>query len=161
MQATQHKGATGMDSNESKPDFYSGLPWVYVPPEQVRAHPKGRLNLILWLIATYFIGIGLLKFYLSLQQGHGIGIGIANGIWPLLTGIGLAIRAPYAVLMACVSAGLTVYALLRGIGQEGTVTILLETIANVAILFYLIDGDRPNFVYRHRYRKYSVEDAKD
>ena len=33
---------------------------------------------------------------------------------------------------------------------------LIADIANVGILFYLIDGDRPNLIYRHRYRKYSA-----
>ena len=150
-----------MNDYETKPDFYSGVPWVYVPPEQARAHPKGKLNLILALIAGYFIAIGVLKFGLALSYGTGLPTAILNGIWPLLTGIGLAMRVPWSILMACVSAGLTVYALLRGFGEAGSLVILLETIANVGILFYLIDGDRPNFVYRHRYRKYSVEAGQD
>lgn len=149
-----------MSDNESKPDFYSGIPWVNVPPHQARAHPKGRLNLVLWLISGYFVAIGLLNIYLTSRAGFGFGAALSTGIWPLLTGIGLALRVPYAVLMASISAGLTVYALIRGIGDQDSVIVLLETIANVGILLYLADGDRPNFVYRHRYRKYSVEDTK-
>ncbi|MCF2872105.1 hypothetical protein L0664_13600 [Octadecabacter sp. G9-8] len=143
-------------------DFYSGLPWVNVPPEQARAHPKGKLNLILWLIAAYFVAIGALKFGLVLSYGAGIGVAILNGIWPVLTGIGLALRVPWAIIMAMISAGLTVYALVRGLGGDGTLITLFEVIANVGILFYLLDGDRPNLIYRHRYRKYSAdEDAGD
>ena len=149
-----------MSNNETKPDFYSGIPWVYVPPEQARAHPKGKLNLILWMIAAYFVAIGLLKFALAFSYGASVSVAFLNGIWPLLTGVGLALRVPWSILMACVAAGLTVYALLRGIGGDGSVVILLESVANAGILFYLIDGDRPNFIYRHRYRKYSVEAGK-
>ena len=146
-----------MSNNETKPDFYSGIPWVYVAAGQARAHPGGKLNLILWIIAVYFIAIGVVKFGVMISIGAGVGMTVLNGIWPFLTGLGLALRIPWAVLMACVSAGLTVYALLRGIGEDGSIVILLETVANTGILFYLIDGDRPNFIYRHRYRKYSVE----
>lgn len=148
-----------MNNNETKPDFYSRIPWVYVPPDQARAHPKGKLNLILWLIVGYFIAVGLLRFYLTLQAGFTPLEALLNGIWPVLTGLGLAIRMPYAILMASVATGLTVYALLRGVGVDGTGIVLLETVANVGILFYLVDGDRPNFIYRHRYRKYSVIDG--
>ena len=44
-------------------------------------------------------------------------------------------------------------------GAERSVIYLFETIANVGILFYLIDGDRPNLIYRHRYRQYSAKET--
>lgn len=146
-----------MKDNETKPDFYSGIPWVYVDPEQARAHPKGKLNLILWVIVAYFLAIGLINMGLALSFGASVLVALLTGIWPLLTGLGLALRVPWSVLMASVSAGLTVYALVRGVDAGAPLLILFEIVANAAILFYLIDGDRPNFIYRHRYRKYSVE----
>ncbi|MBU2993825.1 hypothetical protein Q4555_11680 [Octadecabacter sp. 1_MG-2023] len=145
-----------MASNESKPDFYSGIPWVYVPPEQARAHPKGQLNWIMWLISLYFIGIGLFKIYWIITSGYGIGTAFLNGTWPVLTGVGLMLRFPYAVMMAVITAGFSAFTLLRGIGDTGTVLILMQALIAFGILFYLIDGDRPNFIYRHRYRKYSA-----
>lgn len=138
-------------------DFYSGIPWVNVTPQQAHSHPKGRLNLLLWAIAGYFIAIGVLKFGLALNYGAGFGIAALNGVWPMLTGLGLALRVPWAVIMAMISAALTVYALVRGLGGDGSIIVLLETLINVGILFYLVDGDRPNLIYRHRYRKYSVD----
>ena len=150
-----------MNNNESKPDFYSGIPWVYVSPEQARGHPKGQLNLILWLIVAYFVVIGFVKMGFMLAFGAGVLAAFLSGIWPLLTGLGLAMRVPWSIFMASVSAGLTVYALLRGFGSDGSFVIMLETVANAGILFYLIDGDRPNFIYRHRYRKYSAERGQD
>ena len=143
-------------------DFYSGIPWVNVAPQQARAHPKGKLNLVLWAIVAYFIGIGSLKFGLALSYGAGFGIALLNGIWPFLTGIGLALRVPWAIIMATIAALLTIYALVRSLGGDGSLVILLQTLANVGILFYLVDGDRPNLIYRHRYRQYSADkDAQD
>lgn len=143
-----------MSKTPKRPDFYSGIPWVDVSPEQVRAHPKGQLNAVLWLIVAYFIGIAILKFTLSLEFGPGVAI--LNSVWPLLAGAGLALRVPWSIVMACVSAGLTIWALFRSLDGGADVVILIETLINVGILFYLIDGDRPNLIYRHRYRKYSV-----
>ena len=145
-----------MTGKPKRGDFYSGVPWENVTASQAHAHPLGKLGLILWAIVTYFIGIAVLKFWLTLDFGAGFGTAFLNGIWPLLVGIGLALRVPWAVIMAMISAALTVYALVRGLGGDGSLITLFETIANVGILFYLIDGDRPNLIYRHRYSKYSA-----
>lgn len=146
-------------SDESKRgDFYSGIPWVYVAPDQARAHPKGQLGPVLWAIVAYFIAIAILKTVLTLNYGLGYGVAAFNGGWPLIVGLGLAFRIPWAIILSAVSAGLTVYALVRGLGGDGSLFTLFELIANVGILFYLIDADRPNLIYRHRYRKYSVID---
>ena len=108
-------------------------------------------------IGFRFIFIGLLKFGIVIWYGFGVFIALLNAIWPLLTGLGLAFRVPWSLVMASMSAGLTIYALIRGLGGDGDLLVLFESIANVGILFYLLEGDRPNFIYRHRYRKYSVE----
>jgi len=146
--------------NQSR-DLYSGIPWVDVTPEQARAHPLGKPGLLIWAIAVYFLFIAGLKFYLSMSYDTGIGVALLNAIWPFLAAIGLLLRVPWSVFMAIVSAALTVYALMRGMGSDGSLIYLAETLANVGILFYLIDGDRPNLIYRHRYRKYSVEESHD
>ncbi len=150
-----------MSKNNERMEFYSGIPWVNITPEQARDHPKGQLNWILWLIVAYFIGIAALKFVWILNLGGGLGLATLNSIWPFLAGLGLAFRVPWSIVMAMISAGLTVYALVRGLGNDGTLVTLLETLANVGILFYLMDGDRPNLIYRHRFRKYSVEGGRD
>lgn len=153
-----------MSKTPEKPkrgDFYSGLPWINITAEQARGHPQGQLGAVLWLIAIYFTFIGVLKFVLVLSFGAGIGTALLNGIWPVLTGLGLAFRVPWAVIMAAVSAGLTVYALVRGLGGDGSVVTLFETLINVGILIYLVEGDRPNLIYRHRFRKYSADRDAD
>lgn len=150
-----------MSDNNGKGDFYSGIPWVYVTREQAWAHPKGRLNGVLWAIGLLFVGIGLAKAWFILSSGGGIGLALFNAVWPVLTGIGLLMRVPWSIYLAVVSAGLTIYTLVRGFGDSQSVYYMLETVAYVGILFYLIDGDRPNLIYRHRYRKYSAVRGDD
>ncbi|MDE0968616.1 MAG: hypothetical protein OSA51_04335 [Octadecabacter sp.] len=150
-----------MADKKKRGDYYSGIPWVFVTPEQARAHPKGVLGFWLWVIVVYFIATAFLKFYLSLNYNEGLTIAILNSVWPLFVGFGLAIRAPWAVIMAAISAALTVFALVRGLGGNGSLITLFETLMNVGILFYLVDSDRPNLIYRHRYRKYSIKDSYD
>jgi len=147
-----------MFDKPNRRDFYSGIPWVHVTAQEAHAHPLGRLGPIEWAISIYFIAIAVLKSWLALDYGLGFGGAFLNGIWPLLVGLGLVLRVPWAVIMAMISAALTAYALVRGLGGGGDLIALFEMIASVGILFYLIDADRPNLIYRHRYRKYSVED---
>lgn len=148
-------------SESKRGDYYSGIPWVYVDPDQARAHPMGKLGLAMWLIVAYFIAVAIMKVYLSFSYGAGAGVAFLNAIWPFLAGVGLALRVPWSIVMAMISAGLTIYALLQGVEGPNPLLSLGQTIANVGILFYLIDGDRPNLIYRHRYRKYSVERGED
>lgn len=149
-----------MSQNQSKPDFYSGIPWVYVTGEQARSLQKGRLNLTLWVIVGYFIAVAALGFWLVLTFDAGLGTALLYGVLPLLTGLGLAFRMPWSIVLAMIVTGLSAYALIRGLGGN-SILALVQTIANIGILFYLVDGDRPNLIYRHRYRKYSVQDDTD
>ncbi len=136
-------------------DAYSGLTWVYVTPEEVRGHPKGRLNLVLWAIVAFLVGSGLLKLVVFLGAGAPVGIALVSGLVPLLTGLGLALRLPYALVAAIVTAGVTLYTTIGAMGSDQSVWFLLDSLVAVGIIFYLLDADRPNFIYRHRYRKYS------
>ena len=167
-----------MSKRQQRQDHYSGIPWVHVSPEEVRNHPKGQLTALLWAIGLYFIVTALLKMGLYRSEGAGFGWALFLGLWPLLTGIGLLIRAPWALILAVISAGLSAYTLIRGMdvlsqvaatgsvyfeGDRFLIAPLVELLISVGILFHLMDGDRPNFIYRHRYRKYSVlnEDNND
>ncbi len=148
-----------------RPEFYSGIPWVQVTPQQARGLPQGKLNTALYVIGLYFIGIGLFKFGVVLSVGAGFGTAVLNGVWPVLTGIGLLMRVPWSIIMAMVSATLTVWFLIRGtqvgVADGNSLIPMIETLINVGILFYLVEGERPNLIYRHRYRKYSVEQGDD
>ncbi len=145
-----------MTDRYEKQDHYTGIPWVSVTPQEVRGHPKGQLTPLLWLIGLFFIGSALLKIWLLAQGGLGLGGAVLSGLFPLLTGIGLLMRAPWALILAVLSAGFSLFGLVRGFGTDTSLIYLGETIIMAGILFYLMDGDRPNFIYRHRYRKYSV-----
>ncbi len=145
-----------MTDQQDRPDAYSGIPWVHVPREKVLAHPKGRLSPALWAIAGFFVLSALFKMGFLVVNGAGILAALALGLWPLLTGIGLMLRVPWALVMAVISAGVSLFVLVRGLGQEASWVLLAEMLINAGIVFYLMDGDRPNFIYRHRYRKYSA-----
>jgi len=151
-----------MARRKFRPDFYSGVPWVYVTPEQARSLPQGKLNLTLYLISLYFVVIGLVKFYLVLSIGAGFLSALLNGLWPLLTGLGLLCRVPWSIIMAVGAGTLTGWFLVRGAisvdAGQAELFVLFDVIINVGIVFYLVDADRPNLIYRHRFRKYSYQD---
>lgn len=136
-------------------DAYSGLNWVYVDPGQVRAHPKGRLNAILWAIVLFLVGSGLLKLVVFVNAGASLSIALLSGLLPVLTGLGLALRVPFALVIAIIMAGITLYSTVGAMGSDQSIWFLFDSLVAVGIIFYLLDGDRPNFIYRHRFRKYS------
>lgn len=136
-------------------DAYSGLTWVYVSPEEVRGHPKGRLNPVLWAIVAFLVGSGLLKLVVFLGAGVSPGMALISGLLPFLTGLGLAFRLPFALVAAIVMAGVTLYTTVGAMGGGQSGWFLLDSLVAAGIIFYLLDADRPNFIYRHRYRKYS------
>ncbi len=145
-----------MSDKNQRGDFYSGIPWVYVTRAQAWAHPKGQLGVVLWGIGAFFIAVAIFKVYVIMNSGGDWWVAALTGALPLLTGVGILLRVPWAIYLAVVSAGLTVYGLIRGFGQETSVFYMAETVAYIGIVFYLIDGDRPNLIYRYRYRKYSA-----
>ena len=150
----------GIDPNgpDQKSDYYSGIPWVYVDPAQARAHPKGQLTWVLTAIGGYLVLTGLWKAWVFADAGYAWGVVILGGILPLLAGAGLLLRMPWAIVVTIVMAGFTLYAFVRNLRADPDLFLLVDALIAVGIIFYLIEGDRPNFIYRHRYRKYSVED---
>ncbi len=174
-----------MAKGKQRLDFYSGVPWVQVTPEQARGHPKGKLNFILWIIGLYFVANGIAKFTYAIGGGVEWWIALLGSIWPFVAGLGLLIRAPWSMVMAVISGCLTVWYLVRStpsIGRasgsfganEGWLPSLLsihdtngvlaaytlfELVIHVGLVIYLIDSDRANLIYRHRYRQYSVLDG--
>lgn len=146
-----------MTERPEERDPYSGLKWVYVTRDEVIGHPKGRLNLVLWLIAAFLIGSGLVKLWVFATSGAPLAMVLLSGLAPLLTGLGLALRAPYAIVAAIIMAAITLFSTMRAMGEGQSILFLFDALVALGIIFYLLDGDRPNFIYRHRYRKYSEE----
>jgi len=147
-----------MSDRKQPRSYYSDIPWVDVTPEQARVLSKGTLGPVLWLISLYFLGVAVLNFVLVVQSGGGLMAAVLSSIWPFLAGLGLVLRVPWSIVMAMIASGITVFFLVTSMGL-GDVFLLVETLINVGVLFYLVDADRPNLIYRHRFRKYSVEDA--
>lgn len=153
--------ASRSPSRDERADKITGIPWVYVTRAQAHAHPKGRLGPIEWTIAGVFLLVAVYKLWSVLDSGGAAWLALAVAIWPFLAGLGLIARVPWALVMAVISAGLTLFQLVRGLtgdrapGDDG-VAYLVEMLIYAGILFYLMDGERPNLIYRYRYRKYSV-----
>jgi len=148
-------------SRDERADKMTGIPWVYVGRAAAHAHPKGQLGPLEWAIAVFMILVGLGKIWALLADGSGVPMALGVAIWPVLAGVGLIIRIPWALVLTVISAGLTLLQLFRGlkggiVGDMVAWIYLAEMLIFTGILFYLMDGERPNLIYRHRYRKYSV-----
>lgn len=142
--------------DERKPDSYSGIPWVYVDPVEARAHPKGQLTLALYGIIAYLLVTGALKLIVFLMAGYPMGVVILGAVLPVLAGLGLWLRAPWAVVVTILMAGFSLYAFARNLRANPDLMLLVDALVAVGIIFYLLEADRPNLIYRHRYRKYSA-----
>ncbi|MGH1459453.1 MAG: hypothetical protein ACRBBT_11195 [Paracoccaceae bacterium] len=139
-------------------DKATGAQWVYVTPQMARAHPKGRLSLWLWLIVTYFAAVATLRGIEVMHYGAmplaqmGIMIGI-----PLVCAALLALRAPWGAPLVIVLSVLSVVGSVSHISEADPVA-LFNTIVLIGVAVYLYDADRPNLIYRHRYRSYKSLD---
>lgn len=135
-------------------DPVTGAQWIHVTPGMARNHPQGRLNLILWAIVGYYLAMAGLRVEQAVEWG-----GVPSGafvlatLMPLLCAAGLAFRVPWAVLIVTALSALSVLSNLSVIGA-GNPAVVVEIIVTVLIILYLLEGDRPNLIYRHRYRSY-------
>ena len=132
-----------------KMDQQTGAQWVNVTPEMARAHPQGKLNLALWCIAAVFVAFGILRIASAVLDGGGLFAGCLQ----VFTGVLLAMRAPWAVLIAGAQMLLTIFSLVTGGFGDHWIGLAL-LMFSFGALFYLIEGERPNLIYRHRYRSY-------
>jgi len=136
-------------------DAYSGLKWVHLSRAEAHSLPSGRLNMVLWAIVAFLIGSGLFKLVVFIGSGAPLGLTFIAALVPVLTGLGLAARLPYALVLAVIMAGITLYSTMRAMGEGQTIWLLVDALVALGILFYLLEGDRPNLIYRYRFRKYS------
>jgi hypothetical protein len=116
---------------------------------------------VIWLICLWFVCVGGLEIVLgsstSLQR-------LAYGLALFATGAGLVVRNRLAYLAALF---VPMIFLIRFFSQAtgyGTVTIspaqyydLINALVTVGLCFYMFEGDRPNFIFRRRYRSYRTE----
>lgn len=146
-------------SDENKQiDPETGIPWITVPQQTAHDHPKGQIGGPLLVVLAYLLLGGGFKLWIHLSTGAGIGALVLGGALPVIAGLLMAQRQGWGYWLAVLSCG---YVFFHGIQYVGGHLIwLVDMIGAAATLFYLFDGDRPNLIYRHRYRQYSVVEGK-
>ena len=151
------------DTVTTEPDAL-GRHWVYVTAEEAFAHPKGRPGLGEYAMALWFAGIGAFEAAINLNFGV---FGIVQAVFTALLlacAVGLVFRAPWSFVLAILLAVREMFGFIQLIGGGAfevppllAVYGVTNAIIGVGIIFYMIEGDRPNFIYRHRYRSYRAE----
>ena len=141
----------------TKPDGH-GRHWVYVSAGDAHAHRLGQPGVILWAVAAWLmLNAGLA--IISIMGGSLSGL-----LWGAVfagAAMGLIFRKYWGwwlCLLGCIRV-LWIFAILGGakaIGPGGLIFLGNAVIA-VGVGFYLIEGARPNLIYRHRYRSYRAE----
>ena len=144
----------------------NGAHWVYLSPHEAAAHPKGRPGLALWLVAAWFAAAGGLEIALAVGAGAPLWSG-GLGALSLLAGLGLVLRVPWAYVLAVLLPARFVIGFvqtvsaapppLTGDPELDMGFVLLQAVIAIVVMFYLLEGERPNLVYRHRFRSYRAE----
>ena len=147
-----------MTVQKTEPDAH-GRHWVTVTRAEASSHPKGRPGPFEVLIAIWLMAFGALdlvgRFY-----GGIIGFGV---IWPILfilTSVGLILRLPIAWVISFLCCIRVLWAFVfGGYGFEGPLGLFFlgNAVVAVAAAFYMLEGERPNLIYRLRYRSYRAE----
>lgn len=148
------------DTTLTQPDSF-GRQWVYVSDAQVRRHAKGQFGLWIWAICLWFVCVGSLEIVLGSSTSLPR---LAYGFALFGTGAGLVVRNRFAYLAALF---VPMICLIRFFSQaSGYGTLIVNTaqyydlsnaLVTVAVCFYMFEGDRPNFIFRRRYRSYRAE----
>jgi hypothetical protein len=135
-----------------KTDPMTGARWVNVSPQMARAHPKGRLGPVLWLIVAFFVVSGVQLLWVGITAEGWVSVVI--GMTSFLAGAMLALRAPWAVVMT----GILLILLILSFVLMSTTPPVAELVLAILALSYLLEADRPNLIYRHRFRSYKEPD---
>lgn len=139
-----------------KPDNATDARWIYVTPEMALAHPKGRLGPLLWALVAFNLLMGVVRVY----QGVTITpLALIFGVVNLTVALLLSIRSPWAlpaVFVQVIGGILAAFFIVLG-----PVDVVIRAALGIGLLVYLVDGDRPNLIYRHRFRAYSDLEGQD
>ena len=148
-----------MKNDMTQPDAH-GRQWVYVGTDEALAHPMGQAGGVIWLCSAWLmVNAG---FAVLVMLGDGV-IGL-DILWPLVftaAGAGLIFRKYWAwwlSLLGCARV-LWMFTIMGGAKLDGTggLIFLGNAVVAVGVGFYLIEGARPNLIYRHRYRSHRAE----
>jgi len=143
----------------------NGAQWVHVSRDAARAHRKGRPGVLLWAIAAWFAASGGLEVALA-AAGAPWWTG-ALGALSLVAAAGLILRVPWAYVLAVLLPARYIIGFVQAIGggavaltgapQLDQALVLAQAVISVLVIFHLVEGERPNLIYRHRYRSYEAE----
>lgn len=144
----------------------NGFQWVYLARDAAHGHPMGRPGLVLWLISAWFAASGGLEVALVAALGTPWWSGLL-GFASLAACVGLILRVPWAYVLAVLLPARFVVGFVMAIGggaqgltgavQADQLFVLAQAIIAIAVTFHLIEGERPNLIYRLRYRSYAAE----
>ena len=148
------------DTNLTQPDSF-GRHWVYVTEAEIRSHKKGYFGTFIWLVCLWFICVGGLEVILGANTTL---VRLFFGALLFFTGVGLCVRKRFAYLLALFIPLVFIIRFFSTAAGYGTVSIspsqyydLCNAMITVGVCFYLFEGDRPNFIFRRRYRSYRTE----
>ncbi|MEQ3625284.1 MAG: hypothetical protein ABNH26_10650 [Celeribacter sp.] len=138
-----------------------GSHWVDVPAAAARAHPKGRPGAAIWACALWLAVAAALELWL-VTIGFGGSWAIVFSVLSLLAAAGLMQRVPLALWLTMLICLRQLWRLLSLVGGGAVLLqtgfgplqgmIVAQAALALAVGFYLLDGDRPNLIYRRRYR---------
>lgn len=149
----------------TQPDSF-GRHWVYVDQSAVLNHPKGSLGLGIVLCIAWLIGAGGLELYSALTTSFNGVIWYSAAL--VAAGIGLILRNKIAYLAALFLPLNYIFRVAFGtkfvppfeLYAPGFAAMCIAGLGFV-VSFYLFEGDRPNFIYRLRYRSYRAEEGQE
>ncbi|MBY6153156.1 hypothetical protein KUV47_08040 [Vannielia litorea] len=133
-------------------DPVSGQRWVHVTGEMVAAHPQGRLNMALYAVVLFLFGMAAWRLVLWTFVFGGVWMGVEVVAF-LLAAAALFFRLPPGGWLGITACAMVLVDFATGMKTAwgGQIWALGEAVAAVVAGFYLLTGERPNFIYRHRY----------
>ncbi|WP_156121705.1 hypothetical protein [Halocynthiibacter namhaensis] len=141
-------------------DALTGSQWVYVPRHVAHGHRLGRIGVIFYLIILYFLA-EVVFHIVGLGQGLGgdwyydvyrLGTHALMIVLSLLTIVGILMRAPATILFVVAHFCFSIL-----LALTGPIFGVVVGAGSFLVLFYMMDSDRANLIFRHRYRSWVNE----
>ena len=140
-------------------DPSTGAQWVYVPRHVAHGHRLGRVGGLMWGAILYYLSVALFSLaallgYYPIENFFGV---LIHGVLVILTVLillGFAIRGQATIMFAAVHFAASV-----ALALTGPFTGVVAGGMSFLVMFYLLDSDRANLTFRHRYRSWPGENS--